>query len=320
MLRLTLGPREHGTLRNVVTPSLILDADHQPGPFPGGGSDYFVEAEIAHRYSEELVETGRDVYINIAGENSPVVGEDGQPQRPILLSVFTTFHPNLNALFANAMNTRERLVIGILSYLVQFGHSLNTTNLYQYAGLFEQREKFSLSSAVKEKPLAANSFTTESKKAPNVLVHVGDLSAKRTFPSRRTFNHVYRNSIFCPIPPGDVPHGSRFFHAILSGCIPVVLIFNSSVPGLVSWHMDRGAPWVDSYPFTNKIDYPKIVVQVPAQDIISIVEVLQAVPDEVIREKQQYMLQIRNYFINDYSGKVVDSFSCTLLEILDRLD
>lgn len=314
IVRTTLGPRRHGDQRHIIVPSLILDADLQPGPFPGGGSDYSVSDEEIDRYEEELNNTGRDVYVKSGGINSVFADEAGVPLRPLFLSVFTTFHPNLNSIFEQAMSTRERLVVSILSYLRRHGHVVNSTNLVQYASLFENE----IDNDAPLGSLPEKVSTVENEKIENILVYVGDLTAKITFPTRRTFHHVYRKSVFCPIPPGDVPHGSRFFHAILCGCIPVVLTFNASVPGFTSWHMDQGAPYIDSYPFTNKIDYRRIVVEVPGKDIDRLVEILQEVRQDVVRSKQQYISEVRNMFVHDYSGGVADSFSYLLPEIVKR--
>jgi hypothetical protein len=232
MLRLTLGPRAHGDTRHIIVPSLILDADQQPGELNGGGSDYKVSRESIDKYEEVLANSGRDAYVSSNGENAFVVDESGiASKRPIFLSVFTTFHPNLNNIFAAAMNTRERLVVSILTYLRKHGHVVNTTNLEEYKGLFEQVDLITDSVSEVEVVEEAEGRISLDKAGPgnkhrvdNILVHVGDLQAKIPFPSRRTFHHVYRRSVFCPIPPGDVPHGSRFFHSVLSGCIPVTLL------------------------------------------------------------------------------------------------
>jgi hypothetical protein len=83
--------------------------------------------------------------------------------------------------------------------------------------------------------------------------------------------------------------------------------------------MDQGAPYQDSYPFTDRIDYRRIVVEIPGSSIDSIVELLQAVPIDIITEKQSYMREIRKYFIHDYSGGGPDSFSFLLGDILGAL-
>lgn len=318
MIRFTLGPRRHGDKQHVIVPSLILDADHQPGTLPGGGSDYEVPSEEMDRYNELLRNRGEDFYISSGGENPVVVHPDGNYRRPIFLSVFTTFHPNLDDIFFTAMSNRERLVVSILSHLRRHGHVVNTTNLLDYKYLFEMKEDL-INQSIAGEGSDLHEQNLGKKKVLNILVHVGDLAAKAPFPSRRSFNHIYRRSIFCPIPPGDVPHGSRFFHAVLSGCIPVVLTFNASIGGFTSWHMEKGAPYQDSYPFVDKIDYRKIVVEISGNNIDSIVEILQEISEETIAEKQAYMRKIRNYFINDFSGSEPDLFSLLLSEILDRL-
>jgi hypothetical protein len=56
------------------------------------------------------------------------------------------------------------------------------------------------------------------------------MGVKRSIRKRLAGNitHVYRNSILCPILPGDGCAQKRFFDVILNGCIPLVPIFESS--------------------------------------------------------------------------------------------
>lgn len=316
MIRLTLGPRQHGNRQHIIVPSLILDADHQPGAYPGGGSDYVVALEETSDFVG-AISANRDIYFKSWSNVTSAINKSETEQRPILLAVFTTFHPNLNQIFSTAMNTRERLVISILSFLRRQGHIVNTTNLVSYAHLFERDVGKSKIPVCSDKNY--NDLQCSRHKAVNILVHVGDLAAKVVFPTRRTMTHVYRRSVFCPIPPGDVPHGSRFFHAALSGCIPVVLTFEASIKGQISWHMDKGAPFTDCYPFSDRIDYTKIVIEIPGHRIDEITEILQDVPYEVILEKQKNLQLIRNFFIHDYSGVHSDTYSYLLAQILANL-
>jgi hypothetical protein len=87
------------------------------------------------------------------------------------------------------------------------------------------------------------------------------------------FNSIYRQSVFCPVLPGDAPPQKRFFDVIIMGCIPVVLDFETDFASQskTSWHSPGGFPIELSYPFAkhsnsidpeNEIDYESFVVQV----------------------------------------------------------
>ena len=97
------------------------------------------------------------------------------------------------------------------------------------------------------------------------------------------FNSLYKNSVFCPVLPGDNPPQKRFFDVIIMGCIPVVLAFETEMTSQSkeSWHSPGGYPVELSYPFAkysnsispeNEIDYDSFVVKV--KDVGSIRETL----------------------------------------------
>ena len=52
-----------------------------------------------------------------------------------------------------------------------------------------------------------------------------DSGQMRRLPNETDVMRLYRDSIFCPIFRGDSPIQKRFFDAILSGCIPVVMAY-----------------------------------------------------------------------------------------------
>ncbi len=238
--------------------------------------------------------------------------------------MFASFHNKLDQRFEKGMVVRERMIIGILLYLRHHGFDVNATNLNQYAPLFASlgsRRCCSGDGDCDEASCVAAAAEDAGSRLTgvNILVNLGDLTRSDSFPTRRTFHEAYRNSVFCPIPPGDVPHVSRFFHAVLCGCIPVVISFPGSSPGTESWHQEFGAAVIDSYPFPDDIDYDRLVVRIPAMFIDNLVEALLDISLDVIREKQEYIALVRNLFIHDYFGQVKDAFSLQLLEILRRL-
>lgn len=72
----------------------------------------------------------------------------------------------------------------------------------------------------------------------------------------------YRNSYFCPTIEGDLPFQKRFFDALISGCIPVVVAFPASdCNPHKSWFRKGWPGYNDTYPFSSSIDYSQFVVQ-----------------------------------------------------------
>ena len=63
---------------------------------------------------------------------------------------------------------------------------------------------------------------------------------------------LYRDSVMCPILPGDSPWQGRFFDVIRNGCLPVVMEWPLK-DGRTSWWIPNGHPVEDSYPFFKTI-------------------------------------------------------------------
>ena len=54
---------------------------------------------------------------------------------------------------------------------------------------------------------------------------------------------------------------------MLTGCIPVVVAFQSHVPGFVSWWLPGGPPIERMVPFWDVIDYRSFVVEVSESEV-----------------------------------------------------
>lgn len=298
MIRMTMGPRSHGDPHHFVVPSLLLDEDLQPGDEPGGGRWYAAPGD-----HEPLV----------SGDVLAPRPKEGNDDRPIFISIFTTFHQDIDEIFESAMINRERLVLGICKFLHEHGESFDKSNLDAYSVMFTE-SNFNISSDMRESLPGMQAATPI-----NIVMFLGSLASKVTFPTRRTFHALYRRTVFCPIPSGDVPHVSRFFHVVLCGCIPVVLTYNASINDHTSFHQSGGASYLDSYPFVDLIDYRRAVVEIPFESVDEIVEILTSIPQSVIREKQSYLRQVRSLFVHDFSGSTFDTFSASLREIVRRI-
>jgi len=104
-------------------------------------------------------------------------------------------------------------------------------------------------------------------------VHINDMTSSRALTDEVDVMKLYQRSIFCPVFRGDGPTQKRFFDAIVNGCLPVVLEYQSFVPGHTS-HFCPGADPIELvYPFAvggflgpyfnnMGIDYSQFVVTV----------------------------------------------------------
>ncbi|CAK8996704.1 Hypothetical protein SCF082_LOCUS4916 [Durusdinium trenchii] len=72
------------------------------------------------------------------------------------------------------------------------------------------------------------------------------------------WNHQIRRALFCPVLPGDNTFRMRLFHAVLAGCLPVVMLF----PG-GSWYRNHGPPVEWSLPFPSQVDWRGFSIELP---------------------------------------------------------
>ena len=122
------------------------------------------------------------------------------------------------------------------------------------------------------------------------------------------------SAVFCPSPPGDNADATpRFYHAVAAGCIPVMFA-HASLHGGTSWHSNDGALFEDVMPFSDTIDYEKLVVQVPAsvRDPKALYNFLTSVTEEEIRAKQAYGATVGGLLAYDFSGSAPDMLSAVL--------
>lgn len=167
----------------------------------------------------------------------------------------------------------------------------------------------------------------------------------------------YAESVFCPILAGDAPWQRRFFDAILSGCLPVVLTWTTpSYPGGKSWFQPEYKVYgtkkkksnrrktysiQQAYPFAKglfgdddsddiAIDYDAFVIECPGNqenetDVSSLrltmEDLLLNRPDE-IRRRQLEMQRVAvsfSYGLGEDAHRYEDAFSRIIRTLKYRL-
>lgn len=104
-------------------------------------------------------------------------------------------------------------------------------------------------------------------------VHIRVMQHKRKMVGEAETMQQYRDSVFCPVFRGDEPNQKRFFDALLSGCIPVVMAHyfregtSYFAPGVEN---RRVYPWAkgsfgEKFPEMG-VDYSKLVVEINETD------------------------------------------------------
>eukprot|EP00754_Rhynchopus_humris_P045637 Rhum_TRINITY_DN511_c0_g1::Rhum_TRINITY_DN511_c0_g1_i1::g.1640::m.1640 len=147
----------------------------------------------------------------------------------------------------------------------------------------------------------------------------------------REMHRLFNSSKFCLVLSGDIPHQTRFFEAILHGCLPVVVSYS----GGRSWWRDAEHPErtshfsrtasnypgdvLDSYPFTEYIPYRDFVVVVPETTFVAegLMPTLTQMPPEEYKRRVREMLRHRSKLTYDFTSTAEDAFSLVLRSLSD---
>jgi hypothetical protein len=116
---------------------------------------------------------------------------------------------------------------------------------------------------------------------------------------------IYRDTIFCPCLRGDEPPQKRIFDAMLAGCIPVVLEYDTSHEQGYPSHFAKGADSIRiTYPFAKGsfyglpgmgVDWSEIVVAINgtcgSKCMLPVLEDLILNHHDELQKKQEAMLK-----------------------------
>lgn len=158
----------------------------------------------------------------------------------------------------------------------------------------------------------------------------------RTLSNETQVQEAYHQSIFCPCLRGDEPPQKRFFDALLAGCIPVVLDYESDELGYRSYFAERTYSTRLSYPFATGIFAGKSDMGVHYEDLVvainstcnmecllpTLEDLIQNHP-EVIREKQANIARVASLFtygINDNAFQYPDATAAILIQAKHYVD
>eukprot|EP00929_Paragymnodinium_shiwhaense_P015444 TRINITY_DN123535_c0_g1_i1.p1 TRINITY_DN123535_c0_g1~~TRINITY_DN123535_c0_g1_i1.p1 ORF type:complete len:905 (-),score=169.00 TRINITY_DN123535_c0_g1_i1:105-2819(-) len=155
-----------------------------------------------------------------------------------------------------------------------------------------------------------------------ILVHVMGRNKHNTSeggavhgsPSPKSMLEEMKRAVFCPAPPAEnsAAGTKRFFDVLLAGCIPVVISFSTVWGSGVSWWRRDGAPIEWAMPFPWEIDWRRLVVEVPIEDLErdnQFVKKVLLVSQEEREAKRRYLLEVRDRLVYDFQGGTRDAFS-----------
>ena len=148
---------------------------------------------------------------------------------------------------------------------------------------------------------------------------------------------LLQNSVFTLCLPGDLTFQKRFFDAIISGCIPVVVkrssantqtYFDERITSGRKQTQNKMFMWdlqpnemsdisvSASYPAVG-VPYSSFVLELTPDTLEkgTFLNVLAEVPASTIIEKQRVLRSVRHFFVYDLSGRTQDAFSSFLHQV-----
>jgi hypothetical protein len=142
---------------------------------------------------------------------------------------------------------------------------------------------------------------------------------------------LYQDAIFCPCLKGDTPAQKRIFDAILSGCIPVTLEYESFEPNFPSHFEPKGSSIRNVYPYARGsfygypemgIDYSQLVVSINGTCgipcLVPTLEDLLLNHRDRVREMQENIGRVARLFsfgMEHNSMKHIDAIAAILVKI-----
>eukprot|EP00928_Gymnodinium_smaydae_P088207 TRINITY_DN72323_c0_g1_i1.p1 TRINITY_DN72323_c0_g1~~TRINITY_DN72323_c0_g1_i1.p1 ORF type:complete len:878 (-),score=96.58 TRINITY_DN72323_c0_g1_i1:245-2569(-) len=144
-------------------------------------------------------------------------------------------------------------------------------------------------------------------------------------PSAGDWTLALRRSVFCPVLPGDNTFRMRLFHAVLAGCVPVVVLF----PG-GGWYRPYGPEVERSLPFAGigpgRVAWRGLSVELPFESDSEsfgdwarrlVPAILQLSPAQV-RQRQERLAEAAPLLRYDFDGMRPDAFTAMLDELAVR--
>ena len=114
---------------------------------------------------------------------------------------------------------------------------------------------------------------------------------------RACYHDEMGNSKFCLNPLGWTPWTLRFYQALMTRCVPVVIADNIE------------------FPYENEVDYTSFVVKIPEKDVDNIEQTLRSMPDEELERRRRVMDDIWLSYTYQRPPQSGDAFHFVLQEL-----
>jgi len=104
-------------------------------------------------------------------------------------------------------------------------------------------------------------------------------------------------SVFCLNPLGWTPWTLRFYQAVMTRCIPIIIADNIE------------------FPFESEINYSEFALKIPEKDVSDILETMRDMPEEERERRRQYMDKIWKKFTYQRPAELGDAYYSAVKEL-----
>ena len=172
-------------------------------------------------------------------------------------------------------------------------------------------------------------LTEMSQRHKHLNMYVKELEGRHFLVTGNDTVNLMSSSLLCPLPLGDTAYAHRLYDTILSGCVPLVILFKVNTEhGECLSHYSRNPAeccMQDFYPFYGHIDWRSMMVEVPEEiyhdtGAGTLESFLLGLDMKELQAKRELVLKTRHLLDYDWSGEAPDAFSMFLAQVCDAIE
>ena len=235
---------------------------------------------------------GRDHVFVFPGARGPTIFSDWRSK--IRMSVYLTPEGDRKASY---FNTWKDIVIPGMEFDPQFYTESSRNELITAYGKDRQFLSF-FRGTIDHKDGASYSRGLRPR-LKNILANEKDViyDKKRKDCDRRCYRKEMAQSKFCLNPLGWTPWTLRFYQALMTRCIPVMIADDIE------------------FPFENEVDYTEFALKIPEKDVDNIVALMRGMSDEELERRRDVMDRIWKKYTYQRPPQPGDAFYSTMEEL-----
>ena len=108
-------------------------------------------------------------------------------------------------------------------------------------------------------------------------------------------------SVFCLNPLGWTPWTLRFYQAVMTRCIPIIIADNIE------------------FPFESEINYSEFALKIPEKDVSDILETMRDMPEEERERRRKVMDKVWKQFTYQRPAEIGDAYYSTVKELARKV-